>query len=109
MYGQFLENMPHTKLVVMSGLPLPGRMSLWPATEKTNGLLKQLCEENERMYFMDATDCFMKESGDEAFKYETGKYFCPEYYRADRIHLNKLGHNLWTAKMKDMLSNELLL
>ncbi len=32
-----------------------------------------------------------------------GKYFCPEYYRADRIHLNKAGYDLWTAKMKEIL------
>ncbi len=65
----------------MSGLPLPGRMNLWEATERTNTLLREMCEHTDRMYFMDATDCFMKESGEEAYRAYNGKYFCTEYYR----------------------------
>lgn len=40
MYALFLKNMPGTKLVVMSGLPLPGRQELWADTVKTNEKLR---------------------------------------------------------------------
>lgn len=103
MYKEFLANMPDTQLIVMSGLPLPGRMQFWEDTEKINALLKQMCENTPRMQFMDATDCFMKDSGDENFRAYNGKYFCPEYYRNDKIHLNKKGHSLWASKMKEIL------
>ncbi len=42
MYDLFLSKMPTAKLIVCSGLPLPGRMQYWNATEKTNQLLKEL-------------------------------------------------------------------
>ena len=105
MYGIFLENMPETKLVVMSGLPLPGRMKFWDLTVETNKLLQKMCEETERMYFMDATDSLLGKEGPEEFRASDGRYFMPQYFRADQIHLNKAGHDVWTALMKEMLES----
>ena len=106
MYSLFLENMPNTKLVIMSGLPLPNRQEFWVDTVKTNNLLKQMCEETERMYFMDATDAMLSENGSQNMKTPTGdgRYFTPEYFRSDGIHLNKKGHDVWTMLMKKTLS-----
>ena len=106
MYALFLENMPDTKLVVMSGLPLPNRQEFWADTVKTNHLLRQMCEETERMYFMDATDAMLSENGTQDMETPTGdgRYFRPEYFRSDGIHLNKKGHDVWTALMKEILS-----
>lgn len=105
MYGLFLKNMPHTKLVVMSGLPLPNRQQFWADTVKTNDLLRTMCEETDRMYFMDATDQMLSASGPENMATPTGdgRFFTPEYYRIDGIHLNKKGHDVWTACMKAKL------
>ncbi len=105
MYSLFLENMPGTKLVVMSGLPLPGRQEYWADTVKVNELLRGLCAETERMHFMDATDVMLSAEGPENMKTSTGdgRYFTPAYYRMDQIHLNKKGHDVWTAKMKEIL------
>ncbi|MBR3643175.1 MAG: carboxylesterase family protein, partial [Parasporobacterium sp.] len=105
MYGLFLENMPGTKLIVCSGLPLPGRTQFWDATVQTNELLKKMCEETGRMYFMDATDVMLTDEGPEELRTSDGRYFNPALYRIDRIHLNKKGHDVWTAKMKEMLNN----
>ena len=108
MYSLFLEKMPETKLVVMSGLPLPGRQEFWADTVKTNELLRKLCEETDRMYFMDATDAMLSAEGPEDMKTTTGdgRYFTPEYYRMDMIHLNKKGHDVWTAEMKKLLAEK---
>ena len=105
MYTLFLENMPETKLVVMSGLPLPGRQEFWADTVKVNELLRALCAETDRMYFMDATDVMLSAEGPENMRTATGdgRYFTPAYYRMDQIHLNKRGHDVWTAKMKELL------
>ena len=106
MYSLYLKNMPDTKLVVMSGLPLPSRQEFWADTVKTNDLLRQMCRETERMYFMDATDAMLSASGPENMKTPVGddRYFTPEYFRSDGIHLNKKGHDVWTALMKKTLS-----
>ena len=103
MYALFLENMPETKLIICSGLPLPGRTQFWDATVKTNELLKQMCEETDRLYFMDATDDMLTSEGPDDLRTSDGRYFNPALYRLDRIHLNKKGHDVWTAKMKEML------
>ncbi len=104
MYALFLEHMPATELIVCSGLPLPGRTQFWDATVKTNELLRELCARTERMHFMDATDDMLTDCGPEELRTSDGRYFNPALYRMDRIHLNKRGHDVWTARMKQMLS-----
>ena len=103
MYALFLENMPRTQLVVCSGLPLPGRTRYWDATVKTNELLRDMCEKTDRLHFLDATDAMLSLSGPEELKTSDGRYFTPGYFRMDRIHLNKRGHDVWTALMKAKL------
>ena len=104
MYGLFLENMPEAQLVVCSGLPLPGRTQFWDATVETNALLKKMCDETPRLHFMDATDAMLTAAGPEHLRTSDGRYFNPAYYRQDRIHLNKKGHDVWTALMKAKLA-----
>ena len=103
MYGMFLREMPQTKLVICSGLPLPGRTQFWDATMETNRLLEQMCRETERLYFLDATEAMLTDHGPERLKTSDGRFFQPAYYRMDQIHLNKRGHDVWTALMKDKL------
>ena len=103
MYALFLENMPESKLIICSGLPLPGRTQFWDATVRTNGLLRDMCGETDRLYFMDATDVMLTFAGPEELRTSDGRYFNPDLYRIDRIHLNKKGHDIWTGKMKEML------
>ena len=103
MYGLFLKNMPGTKLIVCSGLPLPGRTQYWDATVKTNELLRKMCKETDRMVFMDATDVMLTSDGPEELRTSDGRCFNPALFRIDRIHLNKKGHDVWTAKMKETL------
>ncbi len=103
MYGEFLEKLPETELVVMSGLPLPGRQQFWPDTDRTNQFLKEMCETHPRLHFMDSTDVMFAAEGDADCKAPDGRYFRRDYFRIDQIHLNVEGHNAWTALMKDML------
>ena len=105
MYALFLRRLPETKLIVCSGLPLPGRMQFWEATKQTNRLLRDLCEENPRLYFLDATDVMMTDSGEEKYRSADGRFFNPDLFRIDRIHLNKKGHDVWTQLMKTVLAS----
>ena len=70
---------------------------------ETNRLLARMCEETERMHFMDATDVLLAAEGPEDLRTSDGRYFMPQYFRRDQIHLNKAGHDVWTGKMKEML------
>jgi lysophospholipase L1-like esterase len=103
-YAMFLENLPDAQLIVCSGLPLPGRTQYWDATVKTNELLRQMCEETDRLHFLDATDAMLTERGPAELRMSDGRYFNPAYFRMDKIHLNKKGHDVWTALMKEKLA-----
>ena len=70
---------------------------------KTNELLQKMCKETDRMVFMDATDVMLTSDGPEELQTSDGRYFNPALFRIDRIHLNKKGHDVWTAKMKETL------
>lgn len=99
MYQEYLDKMPNTHLVIMSGLPLPGRQQFWENTVKINEFLKEMCKGNERLHFLDATV---------ALQAPDGSPFNKKYFRKDGIHLNKIGHDIWTAEMKKILVNECL-
>lgn len=104
MYAMFLENLPDAQLIVCSGLPLPGRTQYWDATVKTNELLRQMCEETDRLHFLDATDVMLTDRGPAELRTSDGRYFNRAYFRMDKIHLNKKGHDVWTALMKEKLA-----
>jgi len=104
MYGMFLENLPEAKFIVCSGLPLPGRPQYWEATVETNALLKGMCEATDRLFYLDASDAMMGDAGEERYLAYDGRYFRPDLYRVDKIHLNKKGHDVWTALMKEKLA-----
>ena len=103
MYAEFLKNLPEAQLIVCSGLPLPGRAQYWEPTCRTNELLKKMCEETDRLHFMSADDVMLTDHGPEKLRTRDGRYFNPELFRMDQIHLNKKGHDRWTALMKDKL------
>ena len=103
MYAQFLQNLPEAQLIVCSGLPLPGRTQFWDATCRTNELLRQMCEETDRLHFMSADDAMLTDDGPDELRTSDGRYFNPALFRMDRIHLNKKGHDVWTALMKKKL------
>ena len=68
----------------MSGLLLPGRAEYSEMTREINRQLKQLCEERDYMYFVDAEDLTFNND-----KYRT------ELFIKDGIHLNHPGQLMW--------------
>lgn len=49
MYAEMRENLPNSVLVVMSGLPLPGRTQYWEQIKEGNEFLKNYCNEHENI------------------------------------------------------------
>ena len=62
-----------------------------------------MCEETDRLHFMSADDAMLTDHGPEKLRTRDGRYFNPELFRMDQIHLNKKGHDRWTALMKEKL------
>lgn len=93
MYSYFAENLPDTKFIIMSGLPLPGRAEYWDDIQAVNQVIQEYCSEHENFYYIDSDPVMLNADGS----------FKPEYFIRDQIHLNQQGHDAWTELMVDML------
>ena len=84
MFAEIHDQLPDAKLVVMSGLLLPGRSEYRELTEEVNKALETLCEETDYLWFADAS----------AMTWD-GKRYTDELFIKDGIHLNHKGQLLW--------------
>ena len=84
MFAEIHEQLPDAKLVVMSGLLLPGRSEYRELTEEINQALAALCEETDYLWFVDAS----------AMTWD-GQRYADELFIKDGIHLNHEGQLLW--------------
>ena len=80
----FHEKMPNAKFVVMSGLLLPGRSTYTELTIMVNAALKEYCETQEFMTFVDANQMTYDDT-----QYRT------DLFIKDGIHLNHTGQLTW--------------
>ena len=86
MFDAFHAELPDTRFIIMSGLPLPGRTALWDATKTINAAIKSYAAEHEHVFFADAADLLLDDQGD----------FRPELFRKDGIHLIDTGRAEWS-------------
>ena len=83
----FLEQLPDTKILVLSGLLLPGLPGGTKITQRVNEGLKEICSGNDRLFFADASDMTFD-----------GKDYRAELFKSDGIHLNRDGQLLWCGQ-----------
>ena len=84
MFAEIHDQLPNAKLVVMSGLLLPGRSEYRALTEEINQALEALGEETDYLWFVDAS----------AMTWD-GQHYADELFIKDGIHLNHEGQLLW--------------
>ena len=84
MFAEIHDQFPDAKLVVMSGLLLPGRNEYRELTEEINKALEALCEETDYLWFADAS----------AMTWDR-QHYAEELFIKDGIHLNHEGQLLW--------------
>ena len=84
MFAEIHDRLPDAKLVVMSGLLLPGRSEYRELTEEINRALETLCEETDYLWFVDAS----------AMTWD-GQRYADALFIKDGIHLNHEGQLLW--------------
>ena len=84
MFDAFHKQMPDAKFVIMSGLLLPGRAEYLDLTLTINEKLKELADETEYLYYVDAN----------ALTYD-GTNLDSSLFVEDQIHLNHEGQLRW--------------
>ena len=74
--------------------PTVSRWKVWPEIQKANSLIKQICENQKNIYFIQTDFAFLNENG------------LPkdELFRDDKLHLTEKGYAVWTEIIKKELN-----
>jgi len=87
------EELPETRVYVMSVKPSVARVDVWPAAQKVNGQLKAIAEADPLVHYVDAVTPFMKADG----------AVMTDIFIDDNLHFNTLGNLIWGSTIRAAL------
>ncbi|MYA66400.1 MAG: hypothetical protein F4Y22_03875 [Gammaproteobacteria bacterium] len=87
------EELPETRVYVMSVKPSVARVDVWPAAQKVNGQLKAVAETDPLVHYVDAVTPFMKADGT----------VMTDIFIDDDLHFNTLGNLIWGSTIRAAL------
>lgn len=87
------EELPETRIYVMSVKPSVARVDVWQAAQKVNGQLKAIAEANPLVHYVDAVTPFMKADGT----------VMTDIFIDDNLHFNTLGNLIWGSTIRAAL------
>ena len=87
------EELPETRIYVMSVKPSVARVDVWPVAQKVNGQLKAIAEADPLVYYVDAVTPFMKADGT----------VMTDIFIDDNLHFNTLGNLIWGSTIRAAL------
>jgi lysophospholipase L1-like esterase len=89
--------LPETPIYYISITPTPSRWKHWPIVQEANRLIRAHTATDPRLHFVDMTDVILGADGK------------PDrsLFRIDRLHPNRKGYAVWTAKIKPILLADL--
>ncbi len=90
-------SLPDVPIYYISITPTPARWQYWPIVNETNCLIKAHTATDPHLHFIDMTDVIMGPDGKPQ----------RSLFRFDRLHPNKKGYAVWTAKIKPILLTDL--
>jgi len=100
-YRRFVQlvhaKFPAVRIVYVTIKPCHCRWSLWPEMDKANGLVRDFCSQDERLFFADVA---MPLFGDDGMPRR-------ELFLPDQLHLNPQGYAVWTRMLAPILSKAL--
>ncbi len=89
--------LPDTPVYYISITPAPSRWKHWPIVQEANRLICAHAATDPRLHFIDLTDVILGPDG---------KPDC-SLFRIDRLHPNRKGYAVWTARIKPILLTDL--
>lgn len=87
MFETFHKRLPKAKFLVLAGILLPGRSQYLELTKEINRQLRELCESNDYMTYVDAED----------MTYQNGS-FDKSLFQEDKIHLTPEARVRWAEE-----------
>jgi len=86
-------------VIVLSVKPSPARWSVVDAVRETNRLLADMADQDEHIFFVDLFSAMLNPNQRPR----------PELFRADSLHLNQTGYQLWAAQLTPVIRSALRL
>ncbi len=93
---QIRERNPNTPIFWIEVTPTPSRWHASGEIREAGDLIKNYCQKNEDLFFIDTYDRFMN----------AGVEPDPNLFRSDMLHLNPGGYELWTEIILGALEQE---
>jgi len=87
------KSLPKTRILYIAIKPSPKRWALFETQKTANQMISEICKKDSRLQFIDIVKPMLDETGNPR----------KELYRADGLHLNDKGYELWTAILKPLL------
>lgn len=87
------EELPETRIYVMSVKPSVARVEVWPAAQKVNGHLKAIAAADPLVHYVDAVTPFLKADGT----------VMTDIFVDDNLHFNTMGNLIWGATIRAAL------
>jgi hypothetical protein len=85
--------LPECRILFLSVKPSGSRWKMYERQQKANALVKEACEKNQLLQFVDVGTVLLGKDGMPD----------PELFKEDRLHLTPKGYDKWNAVLKERL------
>ncbi|MBN1505289.1 MAG: hypothetical protein JW955_00500 [Sedimentisphaerales bacterium] len=92
-----LVKLPETRIVFISIKPSESRWSLWPQAKEANELVRDLCREDDHLFYADLATPLLGPDGKPR----------NDLFLGDELHLNAAGYEIWTKALTPLLRKAL--
>lgn len=87
------ENLPDTDFIFVAIKPSIARYNLINSIRRVNGWIKEFCQGNPRLFFLDIDAPMLDGDGRPN----------PELFKEDGLHMNDAGYKIWSDMLRPML------
>ena len=87
------EELPQTRIYVMSVKPSVARLDVWPAARQVSKRLHEIAESDPLVFYVDAATPFLQENGE----------VMTDIFIEDDLHFNSLGNLIWGSLIRAAL------
>lgn len=91
------EKKPNAPIFIVEITPTPSRRKVWDETRQLNALLREIALTEPHTYFIATAEHYLDAEDNPR----------PELFRADQLHQNQAGYEIWAAVIKQKLDQVL--
>ncbi len=91
--GAIKKQVPQAEIFLIAITPAPSRFKAWPETQAANKQLKEYCEKDSKLHFIETHPSYLTADGQPR----------PELYVKDQLHQNEDGYQIWSGIIRKEL------